>query len=53
MLHSILNLEGVTKLNKEQQQRIKGQYWGVECVVDADCNNPEQVCERWRCLYFI
>ncbi len=55
MLHDILNLDGVKKLNKKEQHDITGQgcclNW--ECIRDADCNNPEQVCEFGRCLYFI
>ncbi len=52
MLHNILKLNRVTELSKTQQHQINGQS-GVECVRDSDCNDPEQVCERFRCLYFI
>ncbi|MBQ0736494.1 hypothetical protein [Aquimarina celericrescens] len=54
MLHDILKLDGVAELNKSQQNLINGQVGCcLECVRDSDCNDPEQICEFARCVYFM
>ncbi len=56
MLQKIINLEGVEKLSRAQQDQVNGQSgcchdW--ECFTDADCNDPEQCCSFGECLYFM
>ncbi|WP_164914079.1 hypothetical protein [Aquimarina sediminis] len=56
MLQKILNLKGVSTLNKKQQDSITGSGSNccLECVRDEDCgpgDGGELVCERGRCVY--